>query len=674
MFLSGSHLESARDAVLDVCRRYLDFAGDAEDGVNKEWLAGKLKAVEERRFALLVAGEAGAGKSTLINALVGQRVLPTHILQGSPEVIDIRRSGRKRVEVTYADDRREVNEDDPEAFLHRIAAVDDRYRQIPTRLLDELLVDGWRPGDPIDFGRLERESGCDLDKEDRDLVKAYMRTRAAKDIPKRISFGLPLGDAYEDVHLVDSPGVNSTAGLGRATREHLQYKADAIVFVQSIEGPVGDSAFRKFVAGAAPNFGKSMLCLALTNSAGKSPAEIRKKLGGYRKQFDHWFAGERVQTVDSLLKIMSREIAKYESLDALMQHYKQEEKARPEDPAPHDQRMLLRSLEFDSANDVRSVQSELERRSNFQQLEAVLQEISKRGPQEQLVGLLEKVRHGYSNQASESEDNIRALEAKRKDPQVFEGEIAKIQSQYEEIEDRMHTFNERVLNQFSGNHPQYQRDLERLCETAVSDLKGAKRLDVALKILADFAGECSAFSDTQETAIRNCCEEAIDGLDLECELQRSIRVPRPDFESITGKAKKWLQKVQNTHGQEFWRNLRRWEKQKEKGEYTIFVVFMKVTIDDHNKHLRNVVSKAMSRIDEYSDRFSDSITDFAAITETIEASLAKVLDERRTTLGASKAKLEDNQEVGRRLAVGRDRLRKVEEELYRVAELWEELV
>ena len=671
MFLSGRRLESARDAVLDVCRRYLDFAGDAEDGVNKEWLVGKLKAVEERRFVLLVAGETGAGKSTLINALVGQRVLPTHVLQGSREAIEIRHAGRKHVEVTYADGRKEVNEDDPEAFLHKIAAVDDRYRQIPTTLLDEVLVDGWRPKDPIDFGRLEKESGCDLDEEDRDLVDKYVRTRAAKDIPKGISFGLPLSDAYEGAHLVDSPGVNSTGGIGRAAREYMDYKADAMVFVQSIEGPVGDSAFCEFVAGAAPNFRESMRCLALTNSAGKSPAEIRNKLGEYRKQFDNWFAGERVLTVDSLLKIMSKEIAEYESLDALMQRYKQEEKDRPHDPTPHDQRMLLKSLEFNSADDVRSVQSELERGSNFQQLEAVLQEIWKRGPQEQLAGLLETARDAYSDQTAALDDSIRALEAKRKDPQVFEGEITKIQSQCEKIEDRMHVFNERVLNQFTGDHPEYKRDLERLCETTVSGLKSAKRLDRALKILADFAEESNAFADTQESAIRNCCEEAIDCLDLEYGMEHSIRVPRPDFESITRKARRWWRATLKREGKDFLRALK--HRRKKKKSY--LSSWFKTEIDDHKKHLRKLVRQAMSKIDEYSDRLSGSISDFAkAITETVEASFSKALDERRTTLDASNAKLYDNYEVGRRLAMERDKRKKAREELDRVTELLGELI
>ena len=99
----GQRYREKKTAVLDVWRRYQSTRGQTEDGVDPALLELRAKALEEGRYVLAVVGETKAGKSTLINALLGERILPTDVLQSSSAIVEIFKSDEKFVEVRYAD-------------------------------------------------------------------------------------------------------------------------------------------------------------------------------------------------------------------------------------------------------------------------------------------------------------------------------------------------------------------------------------------------------------------------------------------------------------------------------------------------------------------------------------------------------------------------------------------
>ena len=281
----GQRYREKKTAVLDVWRRYQSIRGPADDGVDPAFLGQRASALESGRYVLAVVGETKAGKSTLINALLGEKILPTDVLQSSSAIVEIFKSEEKFVEVRYADGHTEKVCDDlstpdlDEAFEHlrKIGALQDRYRSIPTALIDSLIVQGRiAPGAPLPIAELQAASGLPLSGREQ-LVAEYVEGRALADIPVEIAFGFPLKYAFDELRLVDSPGVNALGGVQNRTFGYL-HNANAVLFVHSLEGPVEKGSFREFITHVVPNKTRQALFLVLSKSGMRSQIEVEEKL------------------------------------------------------------------------------------------------------------------------------------------------------------------------------------------------------------------------------------------------------------------------------------------------------------------------------------------------------------------------------------------------------------
>jgi len=555
----GQRYKEKKTAVLDVWRRYRSYRGATEDGVDPAFLELRADALEKGQYVLAVVGETKAGKSTLINALLGERILPTDVLQSSSAIVEIFKSEEKYVEVRYADGHAETVRDDlstpdvDEAFEHlrRIGALQDRFRSIPTTLIDACIVQGRiRPGRPIPFADLQAASKLPLGGKEA-LIEEYVKGRTLAQIPVEIRFGFPLKYAFDELRLVDSPGVNALGGVQDRTFAYL-HKANAVLFVHSLEGPVEKSSFREFITQVVPNRTRQALFLVLSKSGFKSDIEIDEKVTEARSLFSEEFDHHRVLHVDSMLKIVADDLSSFDSAPALKAHYldrkkhfekryQAERRQEWRDEAVNfDTKLKLLNNTLESLEpgfDREAVRVALRRCSNFERMEQAIEEFSAQAPELQLSELLLAVRRGYENQLAAHEQNIDLLGKKRKHPQTFENEISEHQRLLKEYQRELNEFTETIHRKHTGVNAENRSELQRLKSVYETAAGQAPSEAAVRKALVDFNDECGRLVDQVAGSIRNSFADKLKSLGADFKAKHGVTVPTVDVAGIAEQAK-----------------------------------------------------------------------------------------------------------------------------------------
>lgn len=231
-----TNYKKTKEDVLKAYAAFLPIVEKVKDGketsydVSLKSLQKQAENIQQDKFLLMVVGEAKSGKSTFINAYLGEEILPMDVKQCTSAIVEIRYGEKFVLKATYADDRVEIVEDEQKIkeFLTANAALDDNYRDIPISTINiEILMNkkGRKvlESDIVDLLKgIEGENLYGLPKGDYEAkVRQYIKEKQPvwRDIVKKIEIEYPFADTeLKGIEIVDTPGVNADGRVGDITK------------------------------------------------------------------------------------------------------------------------------------------------------------------------------------------------------------------------------------------------------------------------------------------------------------------------------------------------------------------------------------------------------------------------------------------------------------------------
>ena len=224
---------------------------DVKDPMLYETIQRESQPFIKGHFTLAVVGEMSAGKSTFINALLGQRgLLPSAYGQTTCVLTEIMDSDKDSIEVTFADGK--VKQLDAKS-LKSLVAIPTEFENLPVNEVNRLIVHGlsfkeiYKKKDSLE----ELQSGIVVKKS---LLDKYCSCHNKTNIPLKVVVKHPLPEAYKGWKIVDTPGVGAIGGIEQATKDFINGKddnnynnVDAIIFVNSGRLQLQRSGFNRFV-------------------------------------------------------------------------------------------------------------------------------------------------------------------------------------------------------------------------------------------------------------------------------------------------------------------------------------------------------------------------------------------------------------------------------------------
>lgn len=305
----------------------------------------KIEEIKNREFKIFVTGEAKSGKSTFINAFLGEDILPTGFIQCTSSIIEIRRSkdGKKRLisEEVGGGIKSEEDINKIKYFLQKTAAIPDEYRDIPFNIInDNFLIkykDNYNEKDISNFLYEIKNEKKNLDKKDEkefeNKVRNYIKNANWRKVIKRIILEYPL-EKLKEVTIFDTPGVGAEGSLGEVTRKYIQ-EADAIIFVKALVGQdIETTSFKNFLEENISDKQKETMFLVFTHKNGTKTDDLEQFENRLNDTFYKILKKDNVFKLDSLTELHLKEYEKFntgEELEEFLKKKIKEEREKNQD-------------------------------------------------------------------------------------------------------------------------------------------------------------------------------------------------------------------------------------------------------------------------------------------------------------------------------------------------------
>jgi len=523
----GNNYKAQKKNILDLFKIYKEKRGDTYDGNDLDHLQNRVDALEGGKYIITVAGEVSSGKSTFINALLGEEILPTGVRQLTSAIVEIIKSESPYLHVVYADKSEEKYGENDDLFskLETLCAIPEKYQNIPTTLLDKLIgrTKGHLIVDEQFVSHLEKRANKRLSQHKK-ILQDYIHNRKRDEIPIKIIFGYPLSWDFEELSIVDSPGVNALGGVQDITHEYLN-NSNAVLFVQNIQ-QVELQSFREFVESqiSSETRDENTLFLILTH-AGLHPEEtIISQTETARDLYSDLIRREQILPVDSLLKVISNDLTKGKKLKEIRSN---EIKRR----ILADYRDQVEDLEVD-------LETLVSQASRFKKMEKAIDTFAMAAPFFQLSEILNALKGGYEKLDKLYQEKIGLKKQKTKDPSEFARSIERIQKELTDWRLIVRKSVEDVSEKFTGKDAEWKSEIEQIKLLYPEKFSDSSDIDEVRNHFENAINDLEKLTKSFTSSITQELNKRITAEDKKFSASHTITLPSIDLDSIEDKSRK----------------------------------------------------------------------------------------------------------------------------------------
>ena len=436
-------------------------------------LNNQIENIKKDKFVLVITGETKSGKSTFVNAYLGEDILPMDVKQYTSSIIEIKYGEEFSLLAKYAGGRKEQikGKENIAKFLKDNATL----RDIPVPTINnEILVKykgkiSERVVEDLIEGVKEDNIYNLPEEEYNGKIKRYIEENKNKwqNIITKMVISYPFKtEELKNIKIIVSPGVNAAGHVGDVSENYIE-TANAIMFLKSITGQALEStSFKKFLDKGSVERNKGTLFLILTRAADLNNQDLEKQKEDAKKQYGSKVNEGQIVVVDSKVQMFLNEISKYSTYDDIKEYLFElqnnnqiEGFMNPPINVSEKSSYMKYLIEKSRFEDINEAIEKFARKSQYYALNEAVNNIS---------NICEKIKAGIS-------DNIERYESKiTKDPTEFAKEINEIQKKIDEINIKI----SRKVDEVRYKYINFKGIIEKKAEEKILELeKEIKSLD-----------------------------------------------------------------------------------------------------------------------------------------------------------------------------------------------------
>ena len=675
--IQKNNYEEKKQKVLELNEKFQEIIekNDVKEKVKQiqkpvNGLDNQIENIKKDKFVLMIAGEAKSGKSTFINAYLGEDILPMDVKQCTSSIIEIKYGEEFSLLAEYAGDRKEQikGKENIAKFLKDNAALNDDYRDIPVPTINnEILVKykgkiSERVVENLIEGVKEDNIYNLLEKEYNLKIRKYIKENKNKwqNIITKMVISYPFKiESLKNIEMIDSPGVNAAGHVGNVSENYIE-TANAIMFLKSITGQALEStSFKKFLDKGSVERNKGTLFLILTRAVNVNGKDLEILKKEAKRIYGSKIREEQIVAVDSKVQMFVNKISEYSTYDDIEEYLDELEKTNQlEDFMKPPRRMR---------GEKSSYIEYLTEKSRFKNINEAIEKFARKSQ----YYALDEVVKGISKVCEMIEESIKydveLYKSKiTKDPTEFAVQISEIQNEIDIINEKIYKKVDEVRREYRSRNPEgiIRKNVKEKFLELVEEINNLdERNENAITELETTSfrkiEELKEFYEVLKKDIIEKCNKELISLSDESKIPYSIFEPNfteEDFENMKNESK------ENANETRYYEEGMTFKKTHSYSKYSITKHFTILKENILNR-IENIKSEVINNLVDFVNNISKKyIEELSRSAERQKQKLQK-LQEEKEVIEDTKKKIVELEDIIKKIALFKENHENIRKEI-----------